>query len=107
MNLSEKVMETKKFIRIVIRWCILSLIMGTVGGLLGSIFHHALHFVTHLRSEHTWLIFLLPLGGVLTVLLYRVLKLQKNRGTNEIIDAALDGRSVSLRWLPASSWPPP
>lgn len=23
-------------------------------GLLGAMFHHALHFVTHLRQAHTW-----------------------------------------------------
>ena len=41
--------------------------MGAIGGLLGAGFHHALHFVTHVRSEHMWLIFLLPLGGLVTV----------------------------------------
>ena len=54
---------------IVIRWSVLSAIMGIVGGLMGAGFHHVLHFVTHLRSEHMWLIFLLPLGGLLTVLI--------------------------------------
>ena len=47
---------------IVIRWCILSVLMGIIGGLLGAGFHHVLHFVTHVRSEHMWLIYLLPLG---------------------------------------------
>jgi H+/Cl- antiporter ClcA len=37
------------------------------------------------------LIWLLPLGGVLTVAIYYVCKLRNNRGTNEIIDAVLDG----------------
>ena len=64
MALTEVLRKPYKFARIVVRWCILSLIMGTVGGLLGSVFHHALHFVTHLRGEHNWLIFLLPLGGL-------------------------------------------
>lgn len=42
-----------------------------------------------------WLIFLLPLGGVLTVAIYRLFKVQGNKGTNEIIDATLDGHPVS------------
>ena len=75
--------------------------MGILGGLLGAGFHHALHFVTHVRSEHTWLIFLLPVGGILSVLVYRVLKMQGNRGTNEIIDAALEGREVSPMVAPS------
>lgn len=101
MNLSEKVMQTKKFIRIVVRWCILSLIMGTIGGLLGSVFHHALHFVTHVRSEHMWLIFLLPLGGLLTVLIYKHPQMRGNKGTNEIIEATLDGHPVSPMVAPS------
>lgn len=62
---------------------------------MGGAFHHALYFVTHLRSEYRWLIFLLPLGGLLTVGLYQITKLRSNRGTNEIIDAVLDGHNVS------------
>ena len=58
--------RSEKYTRVFIRWCILSAIMGVIAGLLGALFHHALHFVTHLRSEHMWLIYLLPLGGLLT-----------------------------------------
>ena len=96
----EKLHHPEEYVKTFLKWGLLGILMGVIGGLVGAGFHHALHFVTHLRSENTWLIFLLPLGGVLTVLLYRVLKLQKNRGTNEIIDAALDGRSVSFAVAP-------
>ena len=90
-----KLNKPKEFIGIFLSWCFLGTVMGLLGGLLGAAFHHALHFVTHLRQENTWLIFLLPVGGLLTVGLYRLLRLQNNRGTNEIIDATLDGHSVS------------
>ena len=56
--------------------------------------------MTHVRQENNWLIFLLPLAGLFTVGLYKVLKLQKNKGTNEIIDAALDGHPVSPAVFP-------
>ena len=85
----------------VIRWCVLSIIMGIVGGLLGAVFHHTLHFVTHIRSEHTWLIFLLPVAGLLTVLIYRHPKMQGNKGTNQIIEATLDGKAVSAYVAPS------
>lgn len=101
MNLSDKVKQTNKFVRIVVRWCILSIIMGTVGGLLGAVFHHALHFVTHVRSEHMWLIYLLPLGGLLTVLIYKHPKVRGNKGTNEMIEATLDGHPVSPMVAPS------
>ena len=87
--------HSEKYTRVFIRWCILSVIMGVVGGLLGAGFHHALHFVTHLRSEHMWLIYLLPLGGLLSVAIYRHPQMRGNKGTNEMIEATLDGRHVS------------
>ena len=96
----EKLHHPEKFVKTFMKWGLLGLIMGILGGLIGAGFHHALHFVTHVRSENTWLIFLLPLGGLFTVVLYRFLKLQNNKGTNEIIDAALDGHAVSPAVFP-------
>lgn len=93
--------ELRRFVKTCVNWLILCAIMGTVGGLLGAFFHYSLHFVTHLRGEHTWLVFLLPVGGLATVALYRLLKLQGNKGTNEIIEATLQGKPVSPMVAPA------
>ena len=91
----------EQYAKVVIRWSVLSIIMGVIGGLLGAVFHHALYFVTHLRSEHTWLIFLLPLGGLATVGIYRHPKMKANRGTNEVIEAVLKGHSLSFMVAPS------
>ena len=91
----DKVHHPEVFVKSFCKWGLLGLLMGVLGGLLGAGFHHALHFVTHLRSEHTWLIFLLPLGGLLTVAIYRAFRMTGNRGTNEIIDSVLEGKPVS------------
>jgi len=97
----DKLHHPEDYVKSFIKWGFLGVIMGVLGGLLGAGFHHALHFVTHVRSEHTWLIFLLPVGGLMTVALYRLLKMQGNKGTNEIIDATLDGHPVSPAVAPA------
>ena len=96
----DKLHHPEKFIKTFLKWGLLGLIMGVLGGLIGAGFHHALHFVTHVRGEYTWLIFLLPVGGLFTVALYKFLKLQNNKGTNEIIDATLDGHPVSPAVFP-------
>jgi len=97
----DKLHHPEDYVKTFLKWGLLGVLMGTIGGLLGAVFHHALHYVTHVRSEHTWLIFLLPLGGILTVLLYRLPGMQGNKGTNEIIDATLDGHNVSPAVAPA------
>ena len=84
-----------------LKWVFLGVLMGVIGGLMGAFFHHSLHFVTHIRQHNGWLIWLLPLGGVLSIAVYRVLKLTKNRGTNEIIEAVLNGESLNPKIAPA------
>lgn len=101
MTKTETLRNLKQYVTVFVRWCILSAIMGTVGGLLGSVFHHALHFVTHVRSEHMWLIYLLPLGGLVSVAIYRHPKMRGNKGTNEMIEATLDGHPVSPLVVPS------
>lgn len=97
---TEKLRKPEEYLFGFIKWVVLGLAMGVIGGLLGAAFHHALHFVTHLREEAPWLVYLLPLGGLATVGIYRILRLQGNRGTNEIIDAALDGHPIKPQVAP-------
>ena len=101
MTWLEKLRHPEYYVKTFLKWAFLSVIVGIVGGLLGAAFHHALHFVTHVRAEHNWLIYLLPVGGLLSVAIYRVLGMTKNRGTNEIIDAILQKKPVSSMVAPA------
>ena len=43
-------------------------------------FYYALNAVTALREANPWLLWLLPLGGVAIVLLYRICGMEKDRG---------------------------
>ena len=95
MALTGKFSTLKTYVVSFFKWGLLGLLMGAWGGLLGAAFHHALHFVTHLRNHNTWLIFLLPAGGLLSVGIYHLFKQRSNRGTNQIIDAVLKGEEVS------------
>ena len=95
MAFLQKLQSPGAYAKTFLKWGLFGLLMGVLGGLLGAGFHHALHFVTHLRTAHNWLIFLLPAGGLLSVAIYRLFRQQKNRGTNQIIDAVLDGEEIS------------
>ena len=95
MALKDKLRTPGAYLKVFIKWSALGLLIGIIGGLLGAGFHHALHFVTHLRQENTWLIFLLPVGGLLTVGIYTLFRQRSNRGTNQVIEAVLEGNEVS------------
>ena len=95
MRILDELNHPEKYMKILAKWGLLGVFIGVMGGLLGSAFHYALHFVTEVREHHTWVIFLLPLGGLLSVGIYRLCKMQGNRGTNEIIDAILENKQVN------------
>ena len=83
-----------------LKWSLLGIVMGLLGGPIGAAFHHVLHFVTHFRGEHMWLVWLLPLGGILSVGVYWAFGMMNNRGTNQLIDAVLHEDSVSPKVAP-------
>ena len=100
MIFRERVAPVKQHAVAFLKWSVLGILMGCLGGPIGAAFHHVLHFVTHFRSEHTWLVWLLPVGGLLSVGVYWLFGMMKNRGTNQLIDAVLHEDSVSPKVAP-------
>lgn len=83
-----------------IKWIIFAIIVGVIVGLCGTAFYFALSLVTVLRTQNTWLIFLLPLGGVGIVAMYRILHNEKDTGTNLVISAIHSDDELPLRMAP-------
>ncbi|MBQ8237999.1 MAG: chloride channel protein [Oscillospiraceae bacterium] len=100
MIFRERVAPVQQHAKAFLKWSLLGILMGCLGGPIGAVFHHVLHFVTHLRGENTWLVWLLPVGGLLSVGVYFIFGMMKNRGTNQLIDAVLHEDSVSPRVAP-------
>ena len=69
----------------------LSLCVGLLCGLSAALFLTALHRVTDLRAAQPWLVWLLPLGGLLIGAAYERWGATAGQGTNRIIDALADG----------------
>ncbi|NQW61974.1 MAG: chloride channel protein [Deltaproteobacteria bacterium] len=69
----------------------LSLLIGLLSGLSASLFLVALAAVTDLREAHLWLVWLLPVGGLLLGAAYERWGATAGQGTNRIIDALADG----------------
>lgn len=74
-----------------------SILVGILGGAIGAVFSLAISFVTALRTEHNWLLYLLPVGGLLIVFIYEKLKISRV-GTNNILTAC-EGDEKLSPWL--------
>jgi H+/Cl- antiporter ClcA len=83
-----------------IRWVVCAILVGTVVGLCGSAFYLGMSYVTDLRAAHQWLIFLLPIGGLIIVGLYHLFHDEKDTGTNLVISAIHSGDELPVQMAP-------
>lgn len=82
------------------RWLILSIVVGLVCGLVGYAFSASVEYATETRIANSWLIYLLPVAGLITVFLYRTFKVS-GKGTDDIIEAAREGEKLPILLVPA------
>ena len=81
------------------KWLALAVVTGLVGGVVGTLFHVSVEYVTGLRKDNPWIILLLPVGGIVIAGLYRLCG-KKDIGTNEIIDAVRTPNGVPIVLAP-------
>lgn len=72
---------------IFLKWLCYAGLTGILVGLAASLFSLGLGWATQLRIMHNELIWLLPLGGLVIVFLYRKAGIIKSRGTNLVISS--------------------
>ncbi|MBR5251226.1 MAG: chloride channel protein [Oscillospiraceae bacterium] len=93
--------ELNSNIRFGIKWIIISLILGSICGLVGAAFHHAIDWVTAYRQANSFLVWLMPVGGIAIVFLYHSVGLHNQPGTNTIIQSVRQQEKVPRRLSPA------
>ncbi|WP_285011036.1 voltage-gated chloride channel family protein [Pedobacter faecalis] len=74
-----------------LRWTLLIVPAAIVIGSAVALFLWLLHWATQFRFQHTWLLFLLPLAGLLIHLLYTTIGKSSEKGNNLIITQINDG----------------
>jgi H+/Cl- antiporter ClcA len=84
-----------------LRWTLLVTPVAIVVGSLVALFLWLLDLVTHIRWEHEWLLFGLPLAGILIYWLYRLGGKQADKGNNLIMEEIHQpGGGVPARMAP-------
>jgi H+/Cl- antiporter ClcA len=81
------------------KWMLVGALIGSVGGLIGSAFHMGVDFATTLRLNHPWVLYLMPVGGLAIVGLYKLAKTE-GKGTNAIIESVHFGANVPVILVP-------
>ena len=88
------------YAKVFLKWLLLALLIGAIGGVVGTVFSLVLSQVMRLRLENDWLIFLLPIGGVASVGLYKLFKVT-GVDTNDVFKSVRTEKKVPYLLAPA------
>lgn len=88
------------YARAMAKWLLVSVVVGLLCGLVGSAFHFGVSYASTFREVHAWVIYTLPVAGLLAVALYRLFHTE-GQGTNNILQEIQCGKGVSLSLIPA------
>ncbi|WP_316812501.1 chloride channel protein [Pedobacter heparinus] len=77
-----------------LKWITLILIVGIAAGTLSAVFLAALNLVTLFRDHHTWLLYLLPVAGLIIGLVYHHKGKEVERGNNLVFDTVHNPKDV-------------
>ena len=95
-----KLIHQTKLVGTSIRWVIFAILSGLIVGGIGTLFYFGMYLVTLTRTKNPWLIFLLPVSGLVIVGCYRLLHDEKDTGTNLVLSAIHSDEELPLRMAP-------
>lgn len=81
-------------------WLLFALSMGVLCGLIGTAFDLTLEWASHWFAHSPWLIFLLPVAGIVIVWLYRLGRVKKDNGSDMIVHSVREGVKVPYAVAP-------
>lgn len=99
-NILSQLKRIGKYITVFLKWLFLSIVTAAVCGGAGCLFHMLIELATGLREDYGFIIWLLPIGGLIIVFLYHIFKLEKIDGTNYVIDSIRKDGMVPFTMAP-------
>lgn len=88
------------YVRTLLQWIFCAIVVGGIGGAVGTLFHYCIEWVTEYRIAHDFILWLLPVGGIAIVFLYWLCHMENDRGTNLIISSIRSNEQVSILMAP-------
>ena len=98
-RLKERLAHIGLYVAALLKWVAVGALVGGVGGFVGAAFHLGVGYATEVRQAHPWILYLLPLGGVVIAGLYKLCKLE-GKGTNAVIESVHFGKSIPTLLVP-------
>ena len=98
-RMKERMAHIGLYVAALLKWMAVGALVGGGGGFVGAAFHLGVSYATAVRQAHPWILYLLPVGGVVIAGLYKLCRLE-GKGTNAVIESVHFGKSVPTLLVP-------
>ena len=100
INTKELIEHFKACATAFFKWTFFGIFIGLLCGAAGAGFAKSIEAVTALRTAQPWLIYLLPAGGIVTVILYKLCKVS-GVGITAVFESVRTSKAVHITLAPA------
>ena len=98
-RIAARIKHMAGYVVVLAKWLVLGALIGAVGGFVGSLFHIGVNYATSARLRYPWILYLLPLAGLVIVWLYKAAGVW-GKGTNAVIESVHFGKDVPVQLVP-------
>ena len=97
MRDSKKWLVSFHYIQVSVRWCLFAIATGVVCGLAGTALYYMVVGANALRGDRPYLLYLLPLAGLVVVKVYHMLDIPEDKGPDLIFDSVREENHIPFQ----------
>ncbi len=101
MNTTKEIYKKSfQYIKTFLKWIFIATVVGIIGGIVGSVFHKCLDYVTDLRMNNSYITYFMPLGVLVIVAMYNTFCNKGTLDTNLIITSVRKEEEIPIIIVP-------
>ncbi|NMP37503.1 MAG: chloride channel protein [Clostridiales bacterium] len=89
-----------RYLSFLLKWLVIALLVGAVGGAVGTVFHLAVSYSADIRAAYPKLILLLPLAGAAIAFMYKLAGMADDGGTDLVFTCIRTSEKLPVRMAP-------
>ena len=89
-----------QYVKTFLKWALIASVTGVIGGGIGTLFSYCIKQANIFEKSLWFLVLFMPLGGIVIVFLYKLLKVENDLGTNCVIESVRSKNHVPYAVAP-------
>lgn len=96
-RIGELIKKPISFVKSFCKWVVIASVVGLISGIMGTLFRASVEYANIAWNSHPWLLYMMPIGGLVIIGCYKVTGMTSAIGTNRIIGSVRAESEVPVR----------